>query len=389
MNKKLIKDFDTSSFVQSGGMIGGGGGGGGTEFYIITTPETYNPDKQDGLMHVVFNKDGVNAGTVKYYLDGILQDTYDSSTAAGQYNELVDPTTSIQFVSAAGTWAETAYSGNYSNVNGSGLISDFHGAGMSPDGYYVVRVGDRRMMYYSLTTPYDLTTEGGYDAYDTQSFGSTYVYSCRYGNSGANIFVGTNNNNVWRLTTDNGAYKWTSNRCGTSGQIQQYDVTNGGALGSGQIYGLELSSDGTKMFTTLSSNNNNIYQHTLSTPWDLTTASYDNKSYNTTMNASDMRSFAMSNDGVWLYTTTGAAGSSLLYRHEMSTPYDITTATIDSTSIDISTLFSYTSLKLNSAMFVMDNNTKVAIQNQGGTTEIQYVADLQTIFNGNFEIATS
>ena len=73
---------------------------GGTEFKTISTQETFNPKKQTGLTHLVFEKDGVSTGNVKLYIDSTLQDTFDS-TATGQYNKIINPTTSLQFVSGA------------------------------------------------------------------------------------------------------------------------------------------------------------------------------------------------------------------------------------------------------------------------------------------------
>ena len=432
--KKIIKDFDISSFKMSGGMIGGGGvnpptttkgdisgydttyaripvgtndqvltadstqalglkwadSSGGTEFNDLNAAGTYNPTKQTGLMHIVFNKGDINSGTVKWYIDGVLQDTYDSSTAAGQYNEIKNPTTSISFVAAAGTWSQTAYNGNISPTSGYGIIADYAGADMSPDGQYMFRTGDRRMLSFTLPTDYDLTSIGSYTSYDTQTFGSRYPYSARYGDSGTYIFAGVNNGVVWRMTCDNGAYRWTNDRCGTAGQVQTYDSSTAAGVGGNPIYGMDISSDGTKLYCAFNGTNNVIHEFDMSTAWDLTTASYNSNTYNTTMSASDMRAFAISKDGVWLYTTTGAAGSSLLYRHQMSTPWDITTATIDSTSINISTLLSYTSQKLNMPMFVTKNDTLLAIgsQNVVASQAIRFL-ELQTVFSGNFETAIS
>lgn len=363
---------------------------GGTEFKTISTAETFNPKKQTGLMHVIFNEQGVTSGTVKFYIDGVLQDTYDSSTVAARYDELLKPTTSIQFVSAPGTWSSTAYTGNISPTSGYGIIADYAGADMSPDGQYMFRTGDRRMLSFTLPTDYDLTSIGSYTSYDTQSFGSRYPYCARYGDSGTYIYAGVNNGVVWRLTCDNGAYRWTSNQCGTSGQIQTYDAATAVGVGGNPMYGFDIKSDGTKIYCAFSGTNNVIHEYDLSTAWDLTTASYNSNYYNTTMSASDMRAFAISKDGVWLYTTTGAAGSSLLYRHEMSTPWDITSATIDSTSINISTLLSYTSQKLNMPMFVTNNDTLLAIgsQNVVASQAIRFL-EIQTVFSGEFDIAIS
>ena len=425
--KKIIKDFDISSFKMSGGMIGGGGSNpptttkgdisgfdttyaripigtndqvltadstqalglkwadsaGGTEFNDLNAAGTYNPTTQTGNMHVVFEKEGIAAGNVKYYIDGVLQDTYDA-TSTGQYNKVVDPTTSIQFVAAAGIWTDTLYSGL--SINPTSGISDHHGFDISPDGTIAVRTGDRSLICQSFTTPYDMTAAPTLGTW-FNGLGSRYGYSVKYGNSGNNLFVGINPSNIYKYNLPN-PYYWTGSSI--SGGIQQtYDPTNSGALGNGQVWGIEFNSDGTKMFTNTNSNANNIYEHTLTTGWDLTTASYSGNSYNTTMAAADMRGFTISSDGVWLYTTTGAAGSTLLYRHEMSTPFDITTATIDPTSINISTLVSSGATKLNAQFAISSNSLYIYIAKQGGGADTQYRLDLQTAFNGNFVTAIS
>ena len=136
----------------------------------------------------------------------------------------------------------------------------------------------------------------------------------------------------------------------------------------------------------LNSNPQNIYEHTLTTGWDLTTASYSGNSYATGMSSSEMRAFAMSKDGVWIYTTDGAAGSTLLHRHEMSTPFDITTATKDSTTINISTLIGVAT-KLNAQMAVSNNDAYLYVAYQGGGSDRQYRLELQTVFSGEFNIA--
>ncbi len=358
---------------------------GGTEFKSLTTAETFNPKKQTGLTHLVFEKEGITSGNVKWYIDGTLQDTFDSSST-GQYNKLIKPSTSLQFVSAEGVWTDTQYNGVM--VTPSYGIADHHGFDISPDGVYWARVGDRTLICRQMTTPYDIG--GGASSLGSwvNGLGSRYGYSIKYGNSGNNLFVGINPSNIYKYNLPN-AYYWTGTSGIPGGLQQTYDPTNSGALGNGQVWGIEFNSDGTKMFTNTNSNSNNIYEHTLTTGWDLTTASYSGNSYNTTMSSTDMRGFAISSDGVWIYTTTGAAGSSLLYRHEMSTPWDITTATIDSTSIDISTLTGESSKKLNAQMAVSNSDRYLYVAMEGGAQDRQYRLELQTIFSGEFNIAIS
>jgi hypothetical protein len=262
-------------------------GGSGTEFKEITTAETFNPEKQTGLTHLVFEKEGVSSGNLKWYIDGVLQDTYTGSTVAGQYNKIIKPTTSLQFVSAAGVWADTAYSGIY--IQPTFGISDHHGMDISPDGLFAARIGDKRLRSTSITTAYDISA-GNNLGYDYSVMGSTYVYSCKFGNSGNNLFVGASGD-IFKFNLSS-PYEWSGSSIG--GTQQTYDVTDSGTLGSGQNFGLDFNSDGTKLFTNLSSGSNIIYEHELTTGWDLSTASYSGNSYNTTMSASDMRAFTMS-----------------------------------------------------------------------------------------------
>ena len=344
---------------------------------------TFNPKKQTVFTHLVFEKDGVSTVNVKLYIDSTLQDTFDS-TATGQYNKIINPTTSLQFVSGGGAWTDTQYNGVWRQPSGG--ISDHHGYDISPDGNYQVRVGDRSMICQSPNTAYDISSASGVGTdYHTGSLGGKYAYSVTYGDSGNSIFVGISNQ-VYKFDLPY-AYYWTGSSI-SGGLSQSYNVTNSSALGSGQVWAVQFNDDGTKMFTNLNSNPQNIYEHELTTAWDLTTASYSGNSYATGMTSTDMRAFAMSKDGVYIYTTDGAGGSTLLHRHEMSTPFDITTATKDSTTVNLSTLTSQTT-KLNAQMAVTNNDAFLYVAYQGGGSDRQYRIELQTVFSGDFRIKVS
>ena len=433
--KKLLKDFDISSFRFSGGMGGGDSGvpddllttkgdthgysttnarvpigiddqvltadstdalglawksaGGGTELNDLTAVGTYSPTKQDGLMHVVADLDGITSGNVKYYNDGSLIATYDS-TSTGQYNEIINPSTSIQWTAAALTFADTTYTGNTGNLSGSGIIGNGYCMDFSPTGEYAVYVGSKRMLSFTNSvTPLDLSTYGGYTSYDTYNFDgggrSIYIYSCKFLNDGAYIAVG-NGTTIYRVTTDNGAYKWTSNQCGTDGQRLSFDTSG---TGSSTTYGLDFNhSDGSKFYISHAATADIIYEYDMSTAWDITTASYNGVSYTTGMSASDMRCFVFSKDGQFLFTTTGAAGSTLLYRHTLSTPWDLSTAS-STDSINIGTLTG-SAAKINGGMVMYNNDSTLAVMNEssgGGNT--MYALNLQLIFGGNFKTAVS
>ena len=92
------------------------------------------------------------------------------------------------------------------------------------------------------------------------------------------------------------------------------------------IDAITFSPDGTKMYLG-AFNGSLIYQYTLSTAWDITTASYDNKSYNASAQGSagangltDMR---ISDDGTRLFLLQFY--NNTIHQYNLATPFDIST----------------------------------------------------------------
>ena len=360
----------------------------GTEFKELTTAETFNPEKQTGLTHLVFEKDGISTGNVKFYIDGTLQDTYLSSST-GQYNKIIKPTTYLQFVSAAGTFSSTQYNNNLKNPQVY-LIADFHGFAISGDGQTVQRSGSRYIQQHPVTTAFDLTTEQNTNKQSdgTNFTGTDSVHALRYDDVGDYLFAGTNKNTVERCTLNDTPWRFTGSTIGSTGQMQSFNVSS--QVSGGIIYGLEFSDDGTKMYVSQSNQSATIFQYAMTTAWDLTTCSYDNKSYATGMNTADFRAFAIDPTGTFLFTTkedTGTADT-FLHRHTMSTAWDISTASATDT-LNISDLVSYTSVPLNGGMQVSADGSKIFIGRQGGSDKTTYALDLDLVYNGNFKIKIS
>ena len=86
--------------------------------------------------------------------------------------------------------------------------------------------------------------------------------------------------------------------------------------------GLQFSSDGTKMYI-LAQGIKKIFQYSLSTAWDISTASYTSK-YFLVSGYSDPRGIFLSSDGLKLYLSDN--NSSSINRYSLSTAWDISTA---------------------------------------------------------------
>ena len=90
---------------------------------------------------------------------------------------------------------------------------------------------------------------------------------------------------------------------------------------------LHLTDDGLRMFM-FGDATQFVYQYTLSTAWDVSTATYDSKSKSLTDISSDGKSMAFSPDISKMYMMKDADDS--VYQYTLSTPGDISTASYDS-----------------------------------------------------------
>ena len=94
--------------------------------------------------------------------------------------------------------------------------------------------------------------------------------------------------------------------------------------------GFAFNSDGTKMYQAAYSGT--IYQYTLSTGYDLSTASYSTSASFTSQSTS-ITNFAFSSDGAKLYIISYT--DKTVYQYSLSTAYDVTTASYDSLSFSV------------------------------------------------------
>ena len=91
---------------------------------------------------------------------------------------------------------------------------------------------------------------------------------------------------------------------------------------------IRFNTDGTKMY--LGGSNDNIYQYSLSTAFDISTLSYDSVSWNPG-SVTDIQAFFFNNDGTKIYI-----GKSILYEYSLSTAFDMSsTLTLVSSSLDL------------------------------------------------------
>ena len=94
---------------------------------------------------------------------------------------------------------------------------------------------------------------------------------------------------------------------------------------------LAFKSDGTKMYV-VGNANDTVYQYSLSTAWNLSTASYDSVSFSVATEEINAQGLAFKSDGTKMYVV--GAGQDTVYQYSL-TAWDLATASYDSVSFPV------------------------------------------------------
>lgn len=188
------------------------------------------------------------------------------------------------------------------------------GLSFNGDGTKMYVQGGGVIYQYTLSTAWSPTTA----SYDSVSFntqtatGSGFAYAIYFGNNGTRLYV----NKLFTLYQYNLSTAYTLSSASYVGSF---------ALGDqgGQTKGVGFNNDGTKLYG-LSNSTETVYQYTLSTAWNITTASYASKSVGVSVGSGYDR-FGIWFNGTGTRMWTGTSDNKL-FRQTLSTPYDVSTA---------------------------------------------------------------
>ena len=102
--------------------------------------------------------------------------------------------------------------------------------------------------------------------------------------------------------------------------------------------GLAFKSDGTKVFIGGYSNatsDNRMFQYSLSTAWDISTASYDSVNFSFASQISSLQDVKFKPDGTKMYGVSYNEPDEVIYQYALSTAYDLSTASYESKSLTL------------------------------------------------------
>jgi len=218
-------------------------------------------------------------------------------------------------------------------LSGSGLnpgATDPRGLTFNADGtkVYVTDNAANDLSTYSLSTAFDVSSgvlsyDGDSYSFDLTATAGSTPYSPRFNNDGTRMYI--------LEGADDTIYQYNLTSAYDVSTMSYSNVSLNTTTQDSSARGIEFSPDGTKMYM-VGAAANRIYQYTLSTPFDLSTASYDNKYAGTHSGPIGM---VLHSAGTKVIVVTSGTNDRL-YQYSMTTAYDISTASYDGLFISVS-----------------------------------------------------
>jgi hypothetical protein len=203
------------------------------------------------------------------------------------------------------------------------------------------------------------TTPVGAVGMDTDKFLITYDNNLASGQakvatlSGTTLTFGT----AFTFSSDTlktGAFR--PSQITTTSASSSFSVSQGASL-----VGIKFSSDGTKMYILDNGTTDTVYQYTLSTAWDVSTASYASKSFSVNSQSTSSWDVVFSADGTKMYISSQAP-SYKIYQYTLATAWDVSTASYASKSWDGNSQYpSFFALSADGTKLYVINNSSLSL----------------------------
>lgn len=245
-----------------------------------------------------------------------------------------------------------------------GYIPALSGMWFKPDGtkVYVTDANPDTIEEFSLSTAWDLSTisNSAPVVFDMTSSGATAPRGIYFKSDGLEVYIVCNSSDKVYQFTLTSAWDITTCSLTTSFSVALQDTNPNG------IY---FKSDGTEMYIT-GNTGNKVYRYTLSTAWDLSTASSTSE-FTVTSQETAPLGVVFKTDGTEMYVV-GSNGDDLNV-YALSTAWDITTASF-SNEID------FANFKINTGyLYVKPDGTKFYVNDLD--SEAIFGFDLETAWD--------
>jgi len=252
---------------------------------------------------------------------GVSNNAWDVNSTSENYTRLDSaPATTLDFVPDT---SNTSYSNK--SVSVASTENGLQGIYLKDDGtkMYLVGYQNDAVLQYTLSTAYDVSTA----TYDSVSFsvtpeGNTVPSGLFFKPDGTKMYVlGYGNDTVFQYALSTAWDISTASYESKSFNVNSQET---------QPTFVHMNDDGTKMYI-VGFTNNTFYQYTLSTAYDVSTASYE--TFYDPSEATSPKNLAFLANGSVMIIADNTNDS--LYQYSLSTAYDISTASYDSKSFSL------------------------------------------------------
>ena len=189
---------------------------------------------------------------------------------------------------------------------------------------YVTGFGFDRVYEYQLSTAFDISTASSYNSYISVSSQTSLPTDVTFSNVGTKMYI-TGGSTVFQysLSTAFDISTASYDSVSFSASAQETAVSD-----------VSFNPTGTKMFI-VGYFNDNVHQYSLSTGFDVSTASYDSVSFSVSTQDNTPTGITFNSNGTKMFII--GQGSDAVYQYSLSTGFDISTASYDNVSFSVST----------------------------------------------------
>jgi sugar lactone lactonase YvrE len=272
---------------------------------------------------------------------------------------------------AVGTVVSKQVGGNFTGATYDSVSFSVAAQTTSPQGmsfgdggtklYVIENVASNDSVYqYTLTTAYDISTASyASKSFDVSTQDAT-PFEVRFKPDGTKMYIVGNTADKVSQYTLSTAWDVSTASYDSVDFVQQ----------DSEPTGLEFSSDGTKMYT-IGTGADTVYQYTLTTAWDLSTAGYSSDFFSIASQDSTPSGVTFNSNGTKMYVS--GQNTDTVYEYDLGTAWDVNTASYNSVSFSVNAQ----ETAVRSVLFNSDDS-KMYVTGAGTDTIYQYSTALNT-----------